>query len=206
MRHSAMLLLGPTGSGKTPLGDVTAARGLWGRPAVHFDFGDQLRRVVRRDRPDETISRADIDFLRGVLESGALLEDEQFPLAARLLKSFLGEQPLDDRTLVALNGLPRHVGQAEAIETTLHVCAVVHLRCDEATVLARIANNAGGDRTDRIDDDRAAVRNKLAVFRQRTAPLLDHYRRGAIPIHEIDVAADMSPERMWRDLEARRDE
>jgi hypothetical protein len=42
----ALLLLGPTGAGKTPLGDWLEAHGLWGRPCHHFDFGANLRAVV----------------------------------------------------------------------------------------------------------------------------------------------------------------
>ncbi|MCX7427258.1 MAG: hypothetical protein NTW96_16720 [Planctomycetia bacterium] len=46
-RNDAMLLLGPTGSGKTPLGDLLERRGLGGRRCVHFDFGAHLRRIVK---------------------------------------------------------------------------------------------------------------------------------------------------------------
>ena len=83
--HRAALLLGPTGAGKTPLGQMIESRGLWGDECLHFDFGANLRRVVDENRPDEVISRADIEFLRGVLASGALLEDEHFPIARRIL-------------------------------------------------------------------------------------------------------------------------
>lgn len=50
-RYAAMVLLGPTGSGKTPLGHVFAARGFLNRRCAHFDFGENLRdngaRLVR---------------------------------------------------------------------------------------------------------------------------------------------------------------
>src|SRR3990172_5397895 len=79
----ALLLLGPTGSGKTPLGELIAKRGLWQRKCAHFDFGAHLRRLVERDQPDDLISRRDIDFLKQILRSGDLLEDEHFPIAER---------------------------------------------------------------------------------------------------------------------------
>lgn len=87
-RLPALLLLGPTGSGKTPLGRVLEARGLAGRRCLHFDFGENLRQVVAQHKPDSLVSTTDIAFLRRVLETGALLEDDQFPLAARILRSF----------------------------------------------------------------------------------------------------------------------
>jgi adenylate kinase len=199
----ALLLLGPTGSGKTPLGDLIAERGLWQARCVHFDFGAQLRLVAERNRPDELLGRADVDFLREVLETGALLEDEHFPLAERILRSFLAQAGADARTLVVLNGLPRHVGQAEAIDAILDVNTVVRLRCPVETILARIASNVGGDRRGRADDDRASIRRKLALFAERTAPLADYYRAQGARIETIDVTAPMTPAEMW-ELLARR--
>ncbi|GAG42293.1 unnamed protein product, partial [marine sediment metagenome] len=72
------------GSGKTPLGEMLEQRGLWGTPCVHFDFGANLRDVAHRNRPEPRIGREEIDFLREVLRTGALLEDEHFPLARRV--------------------------------------------------------------------------------------------------------------------------
>jgi adenylate kinase family enzyme len=57
--REAILLLGPTGSGKTPLGQVLERRGLWGHRCSHFDFGDNLREIVARDEPDESIGAED---------------------------------------------------------------------------------------------------------------------------------------------------
>ncbi len=42
----AILLLGPTGSGKTPLGQALEKKGLAGRRCVHFDFGANLREIA----------------------------------------------------------------------------------------------------------------------------------------------------------------
>jgi adenylate kinase family enzyme len=128
-RYPALLLLGPTGAGKTPLGNLLQARGLAGRRCLHFDFGASLRQLVERDRPDALVSREDLDFLKQVLQTGALLEDERFSLAERVLRTFLAENRADQQTLVVLNGLPRHVGQAEALDAIVEVQAVVSLRC-----------------------------------------------------------------------------
>ena len=45
-KPQAVVLLGPTGSGKTPLGEWLEAKGLGGRRCHHFDFGTRLRRVA----------------------------------------------------------------------------------------------------------------------------------------------------------------
>ena len=200
----AVLLLGPTGSGKTPLGETIRRRGLWGAKCLHFDFGENLREVVARDRPDDLIGREDIEFLRGVLQTGALLEDEHFPVARRVLRRFMATEGADRQTLILLNGLPRHVGQARAIDAILDVHALIYLQCSTETVIRRIRNNVGGDRTERVDDDPAAIHNKLAIFRRRTAPLVEYYRGRGATIETLEVTAAMTPEQAWSELNGRR--
>ena len=202
-RNRAILLLGPTGAGKTPLGRIIQQRGLWQSKCLHFDFGANLREVVGRSRPNELISRQEIEFLRRVLESGALLEDEQFPIAERILRWFMDAHGADPHTRIVLNGLPRHVGQARAIDAILEVEAVVNLACSSGTVLGRIRTNVGGDRAGRADDDLDAVAHKLAIFNKRTALLLEHYSRRGARIETIEVTIEITPEQMWDVLSRR---
>jgi adenylate kinase len=194
---SAILLLGPTGAGKTPLGQVLEQRGWGGRRCAHFDFGENLRRVVRRGEPDEIVSQQDIDFLRGVLERGVLLEDRDFPIAERILRAFLLRRSVDDRTVVVLNGLPRHTGQASALEGFVAVEAVVCLECTAETVTQRLRNDPGGDRANRDDDQLPAVASKLSIYRQRTEPLVDWYRQRGTRIVRVAVTADMTAGDAW---------
>ena len=194
---SAVLLLGPTGAGKTPLGDLIAKRGLGNSDFVHFDFGENLRRLVRQNRPGAIIGREDLDFLHQVLDSGALLEDEHFRIAEAVLKSFLAEHNPDGRAKVLLNGLPRHVGQANAIDEIVSIETVICLASSSHIILERIRTNIGGDRAGRADDDLESIRNKLEIFAGRTAPLADRYRETGTPIHTLEVTATMSPEDAW---------
>jgi adenylate kinase len=194
------LLLGPTGSGKTPLGQLIEARGLPGITCVHFDFGENLREIVARSRPDEIVSAADIEFLREVLARGALLEDRQFPLAQRVFRSFLARRHVDPQAWVVLNGLPRHTGQALAIDAILDVRLVVCLECSDETVLGRLASNVGGDRGGRSDDSRDRVQERIEIYKQRTTPLVDHYRGKGAQIEPLKVTAATTPQKMLDQL------
>jgi len=198
MNPPAILLVGPTGSGKTPLGDLIGSRGLWGSLAAHFDFGAQLRAAVSGD-PPPGLSAADLDFLRDVLERGALLEDERFPIAEAILSGFIAAHAGD---LIVLNGLPRHAGQAEDVGRIVHVQTVIELSCPAEVVLERIRANAGGDRANRTDDALEAVRHRLSIYAERTRPLVERYRVRGARIQTLTVGADTTADAAWRALKA----
>ena len=198
--RSALLLLGPTGAGKTPLGALIEREGLWGHRWAHFDFGHQMRKIAAGGRPTARLTQADVDFLRQVLHSGALLEDERFPLAGRIFQSFLDRLGAGQQTRIVLNGLPRHAGQAEAMDAMVPVGAVAELACTPEVVAARIQTDVGGDRALRSDDAPAAVRRKLEIYRARTEPLLDYYRRRGVPILRVEVTAEMTQQQMLQRL------
>jgi adenylate kinase family enzyme len=85
----------------------------------------------------------------------------------------------------------------------LNVQLVVVLNCSTAVVHRRIADNAGGDRTKRADDDPEAIERKLRIFRDRTAPLIDYYRARGCVVHEIPVGSEMSGAELWELLQTR---
>jgi adenylate kinase len=182
----ALLLLGPTGSGKTPLGEELVRRGLTGRRAVHFDFGAQLRRIVDSPPPN-LLSPSEVAFLQGILATGALLEDEHFPLALRILRWFASQAQLRSGEWLILNGLPRHRGQAEAMVELVDVAAVAELVCPPEVVVYRIQSNIGGDRQGRPDDELPLVRRKLEIYHTRTRPIIHFYRQLAIPVIDLHV-------------------
>jgi adenylate kinase len=200
--REAVLLLGPTGSGKTPVGQVMEERGLWGHPCSHFDFGANLREIVARDQPDGSIRAEDIVLLRRMVQEGLLLEDEHFPVAARILRRFMARRSPDPETWIVLNGLPRHWGQAQAPENVVEVHTIVYLACSTQFVAERIGGNVGGDRDRREDDAPEAIRRKLAIFAERTAPLLHYYRSRQVRIETVEVGPRTTAEEMWRTIES----
>ncbi len=191
MKNKAVLLLGPTGAGKTPLGDCLAERGLLGRRCIHFDFGAQLRHVA--EHGGRGLAANDVAYVRRVLTDGALLEDDTFHIARTILESFMEEQDVEAQDLVVLNGLPRHVGQARDVGKVMDVILVVALECSAEIVHERIETNSGGDRTERTDDSVAEITRKLKLYAKRTQPLLEYYRSEGTPCTPIPVGVETTP-------------
>jgi adenylate kinase len=196
----AILLLGPTGVGKSPLGDAIAAQGLFGRRCHHLDFGSELRNAVSSGERHSDYSAEELAFLRDVLERGLLLENEHFSLAVKIIGLFLKRASFSQYDLLVLNGIPRHTEQASDMAEIASVHALIALDCSTEAVFCRIRENTGGDRSGRIDDAGALIEKKLAVFRERTAPLLDHYANKGCVVYRIPVSSDSAAGLVYREL------
>jgi adenylate kinase family enzyme len=199
-RWKAILLLGPTGSGKTPLGDHLEQHGLWGRTCVHVDFGRELRRAAAGD--GSVLGADQVEYVRWLLQTGELLDDEHFCVGECILQEAVRSRNGRPDDYVVLNGLPRRVGQAEDLEPIVDVGAVVRLCCPAEIAIARIRTNAGGDRSQRPDDGLAAVRRRLARFDRLTTPLVDWYRQRGATICEVDVDVATTPAEIAAALES----
>lgn len=198
----AIVLIGPTGVGKSPLGDAIAKNGLFNRTCHHFDFGAELRGAVSGPERSIAYSTAELDFIRGVLERGLLLENEHFSLAHKIISLFLERVHFSQRDVLVLNGIPRHAGQARNIATISDIHALIVLDCSTDDVFNRIGSNVGGDRAERVDDDRNLIEKKLAIFRERTTPLIDHYAEEGCRVYRVAVTGAMTPDEAYRSVSA----
>jgi adenylate kinase len=195
----SLLLIGPTGAGKTPLGDLMEEKGYGGR-CFHFDFGHQLRTFASCETPPEGFTDREITFIRGVLEEGLLLENEYFYIAEKILRLFLERCGFGGGDTLVLNGLPRHVDQAKDVDRIARVHSLVVIECSAADVHKRIAADTGGDREGRLDDDIALIEKKLEIFGKRTAPLVEHYANAGSRVLRVKVSASSTAENVYSDL------
>jgi adenylate kinase family enzyme len=201
----SVLLVGPTGSGKTPLGRELERRGWRGRPCAHFDFGANLRAVASAPAASPLgLTGDERAAVRRSLATGALFEDRDMPLVLKVLAGFAAARDVG-RTgaLLVLNGLPRHAGQATALEGLVRVGLVIALEASAEVVRERLRLDPGGDRGGRVDDAPGAVERRLADYRARTAPLVEHYGSRGARVVTVEVTAAMTAAEAYRELALR---
>ena len=80
-----------------------------------------------------------------------------------------------------LDGFPRTVPQAEALEPLLNelkqpIEAVVLLELDDAVLITRMLSRG------RADDNEDVILNRLEVYRDKTAPLINYYQNKGLLI------------------------
>jgi len=152
-----LLFLGPPGAGKGTQAERLAA----GHQLLHLSTGDLLRAEVKAGT--ELGREAEAVMARGELVSDALV----LAIVRHRLSGHEGGWLLD--------GFPRNLAQAEALDGLLAelnqgIERVVLLEVDDAVLIQRLLSRG------RADDNEAVIRNRLVVYREQTAPLIDHYR------------------------------
>jgi adenylate kinase len=87
--------------------------------------------------------------------------------------------------VLILDGIPRNVAQAKALEPYLEVLDVIHLVCrDVDAMVMRMRRRALKE--NRLDDaDEKVIRRRFDVYERETAPVLGHYPRSIV--HEVDA-------------------
>jgi adenylate kinase len=109
------------------------------------------------------------------MEAGNLVSDE---IVLGMLEERLGKD--DARAGFVLDGYPRNLAQARALDELLSrlkqpVDIAVQLDVDTNLLVERIAGRAALE--GRADDTPESVRNRLNVYNEQTAPVVDYYRQ-----------------------------
>ncbi|MEX2529729.1 MAG: adenylate kinase [Gemmatimonadota bacterium] len=195
-----VILLGPPGVGKGTQGAILAKDTGWERIAT----GDLLRAARRQGTELGTQAR-------GYMDAGELVPDD---LIVALVKERL--EALDPNRGVILDGFPRTVPQAEALDRVLpevsrRVDGVVLLQAPADVLVKRVAGRrtcpdcgrvynvhfepparegvcdaCGSELTHRSDDQEETVARRLEVYEELTEPLVEHYRGTSAEVLAID--------------------
>lgn len=158
-----LILLGPPGAGKgTQAKNLTEMYGI-----PQLSTGDILRAAIKAGTPMGMAAKK-------VMDAGNLVSDD---IVNGIVSERLDQE--DARPGFILDGFPRTITQAEALEAMLvekgiRLDAVVELKADTEELIRRIVNRA--KESGRQDDNEEVVRNRLDVYREQTAPLVAYYQ------------------------------
>jgi adenylate kinase len=161
-------MLGAPGSGKGTQAAILAER--LGVPAI--STGDMLRAAVAAG--NELGRRVD-----DIMSSGALVDDATMEAVVRERLAHS-----DARHGFLLDGYPRTLDQARALERILgergeRLGDVLLIDVPEAELVARALARK------RTDDREEVIRERLRVYREKTAPLIGYYRERRL-LAEVD--------------------
>jgi len=167
-----MLLLGPPGAGKGTQAQLLIAK--LGIPQI--STGDMLREAVAAGTQIGRQAKAYMD--RGELVPDAVVigvAEERLAQA-------------DAASGFVLDGFPRTVAQAEALDALLERTGTDLERCvalvvDEDSLVARLLGRRQLE--GRSDDSEETIRTRMVEYRTKTAPLIDYYRERGI-LAEVD--------------------
>ena len=205
-----IIFLGPPGAGKGTQAQIVCQR--LGIPQV--STGDMLRAAIAAGTE---MGRKAKEYM----DQGQLVPDE---VVIGIVKDRLADP--DCQKGYILDGFPRTVEQAKALSTFAKIDVAINLDVPDDVLVKRLSGRrvcplcgapyhvdrlngetvcrADGTPLIQRDDDKAeTVLNRLAVYHQKTAPLIDHYREagllknigGGLSLEEIS-------EEIFRTLEA----
>ena len=162
-----LVLLGAPGSGKG-----TQAKLLKEEFKIpHISTGDLLR-AAEADKTELGLAA------KVVMDKGELVSDE---IVLGMLKERLAADDANDGYI--LDGFPRNLVQADMLDNLLNEIKMpaehaVLIAVDPEEVVGRIAKRALEE--GRSDDTEEVVRDRIKIYDNQTAPVVDHYRN-----HEI---------------------
>jgi len=213
MSNPRILILGPPGAGKgTQSANLADEYGV-----EHITTGDALR-----SNKDMDISEMDTEYdtPREYMEAGDLVPDA--------VVNAIVDEALNSADGFVLDGYPRNMSQAEELVGMTDLDVILSLSVSREELVSRltgrrvcddcgtnfhvefnppaesgVCDDCGGELIHRDDDNEESVNNRLDVFEENTAPVIEHYE-GREAFERID--GDAGLDEVWAEIEAAVDE
>lgn len=204
-----IILLGAPGAGKgTQASKIKDAYNL-----PHISTGDIFRENIKNQTPIGVVAKSFID-------KGQLVPDE---VTCKIVEERISRA--DCANGYMLDGFPRTIAQAEALDKIAKIDLVVNMDVDHSLLLdrlcgRRVCKNCGesyhlsrlGGRTDcercggelyqRKDDNPETVQNRLDVYNAQTAPLIEYYTKKGVL---FNVESNSTPEDVFQKVSEKLD-
>lgn len=189
-----LLIMGPPGAGKGTQAEVLVKE----LNITHISTGDMFRAAIKEGT--EMGKKA-----KEYMDAGKLVPDE---VVVGMVKDRLSQPDCKEGFL--LDGFPRTIAQAEALDETLksvdiQLDGVINVEVPREKLMARLTgrrvckgcgasyhvifnppkvegkcNSCEGDLYQRDDDNEATVSNRLDVYENQTQPLIEYYKAQGI--------------------------
>ncbi|MFP4364727.1 MAG: adenylate kinase [Spirochaetia bacterium] len=202
-----LVFLGPPGAGKGTI--ASEAADIFNIP--HISTGQLFRNAIQN--MTELGKK-----VKPILDSGDLVPDE---LTIELLKERISQN--DAQNGFILDGFPRTINQAEELAKVEPEIQVVNFEVPDEVIIKRLSgrrvcskcgetyhvdymppktpgvcDKCGGQLITRDDDKEESIRNRLEVYKEKTFPLIDYYKKqGGL----LSIDANKKPEEVVKELQ-----
>lgn len=187
-RFQSVLFLGAPGSGKGTQGAMVGQV-----PGFHhLSSGDVFRSLDRQSELGKL-------FLQYSTKGELVPDDVTIDICVANLKARTTLslfRPQEE--LLLLDGIPRNVAQAQALEAHIDVVSIVHLVAKDLDAMVERMKIRATQQGRPDDADENVIRNRFRVYEEETTPVLAHYP--ADRIAEVDAMGTI-PEVLGRVLQ-----
>lgn len=206
-----IILLGAPGAGKGT--QATKIADKYGMP--HISTGDIFRENIK--------NQTEIGLLaKSYTDKGQLVPDE---VTCKIVEDRLSREDCKEKGYL-LDGFPRTIKQAEALDGFAKIDAVININIDFSLLMNRLCgrrvcrecgesyhvstldgkttcSRCGGELYQRKDDNPETVESRLAVYTEQTAPLIDYYTKKGIILNF--TGTDDPPQVLFDEISAELD-
>ena len=179
-----IVLLGAPGSGKGTQAALMEER--LGMP--HISTGVLLRNAAKRGTALGLQAKS-------IIDQGELVPDN---IMSDMIEERLGREDVANGFI--LDGYPRNLAQAQSLDEMLGRLGqpadiAIQIDVDPEQIIKRIAGRA--EQEGRADDSENIVRNRMRIYHEKTAPVIDYYAGRGILTHVLgDGSIDVILERI----------
>ena len=169
-----LILFGPPGAGKGTQAKIIISK----YKIVQISTGDMLREEVKLETDLGNIAKV-------IMEKGDLVSDE---IIISMIEKRIKKPDCIDGFI--LDGFPRTFKQAVMLDEILDklkikIDKVIEINVNEDLLLKRIMKRASESDTSRDDDNSEILKNRIAVYKKDTLPVLEYYKNFN-KLHTID--------------------